>query len=80
MKFIFKIFNSLIIIFLLFIFLIFLNGFNVYKNTVKDISIEEKINSITHNGYVSIENISDYMKEYIVGVEDNRFYSHKKFY
>ena len=77
MKFLFKILNIFIGIFVLFVFLIFLNGFYIYKNVTNEISVENKVKSITNKeDYVDIEKISKYVGEYMVGVEDSRFYIH----
>lgn len=54
-----------------------LNGFFVYKNAVKTMPIDQKLQELSsHDDYVEIQNISDSLKTYFVNVEDKRFYKH----
>lgn len=73
----FRIVKSFIFVLLIVFVLVTLRGFLSYRNALHKVSLETKVNEITSNkNYVSIDNISDYMKDFIVAVEDKRFYTH----
>ena len=71
---------TLISILALFLFVctfIFVRVFVQYKNVTDETPVDEKVeNAKEVNDYVPINEISDYMKDAIVAVEDHRFYSH----
>lgn len=57
--------------------IIIANGFFYYKNVIKSIPLEDKVNEVRLNeNYVNIDNVSDYLKRFIVSIEDKRFYFH----
>lgn len=75
---IFKILKLFINIFIIIILVLLINGFYIYKKAINDISIEDKVFHLKSNeNYVDTENISNYLKDFIVDVEDKRFYFHK---
>ena len=77
MRLIIKIFKFLIKISIIIVILFLLRGFTLYRSAVKTVPIEQKIVEITSkDNYVEIKDISDYIKEYIVNIEDKRFYKH----
>lgn len=73
----FRIIKSFIVVFLLVIILVLARGFLFYKNALDKTPLDVKVSEITSNpNYVTIDNISDSMKKFIVTVEDKRFYTH----
>ncbi len=69
-----KIFLKICIVVVL---ILLLNGFLLYRNAVSNVSVEQKVSEITSkSNYVEIQDISQYLKDYIVQVEDKRFYTH----
>lgn len=77
----FKLFKRLLlVIFLLIIIvlgIIFLNGYKLYKSTLQQISLENKIEQIkSQDSYISIQEVPDYYKNAIIAVEDHRFKEH----
>lgn len=71
---------SILVIVLIIVGIIFYNGYNLYKEAINNISIEDKIKEIksTYN-YVQIDAVSQYYKDAVVAVEDHRFYEHSGF-
>lgn len=62
------------------VIILLLNGFLFYMNVVNNTSIDQKVSEITSkSNYVEIQDISDYLKDYVIQVEDKRFYSHYGF-
>ena len=56
---------------------IFFNGYKLYKNTLSNKSLKEKITEIKlDSSYVSMQNVPDYYINAIVAVEDHRYYDH----
>lgn len=50
----------------------------MYRDVIKEYPIEQKVKEITsRENYVTIDNISEYLKDYIVNIEDKRFYKHR---
>lgn len=75
---IFRILKLLINVFIVIILILLINGFYIYKKAINNVSIEDKVFYVkSKDSYTDIENISDYLKDFIVDVEDKRFYSHK---
>ncbi|EIA29657.1 Glycosyl transferase family 51, partial [Candidatus Arthromitus sp. SFB-5] len=59
------------------IILVLARGFLFYKDALDKTPLSVKVSEITSNSnYVTIDNISDSMKKFIVTVEDKRFYTH----
>lgn len=57
--------------------IIILNGYNMYKEAVGKISINEKIINIRNNStFVSIDEVSKDYLDATIAVEDHRFYKH----
>ena len=74
---IFKIFKTIIKIGIVIFLILLISGFYVYKSAVKNVPLEQKVIEVTSkNNYVEIQDISDYLKKYVVNVEDKRFYNH----
>lgn len=70
-----KLFIKLSIILLI---VVFINGFFIYKNAIKSVPLTQKVSDIRgKENYVISSNVSDYFKEFIVSIEDKRFYHHK---
>lgn len=77
----FKLFKRLLIILLLLLIIIFsiifLNGYKLYKSTLAQVSLENKIEKIkSEDTYVSIQDVPEYYKNAIIAVEDHRFKEH----
>lgn len=52
-------------------------GYNMYKNAVEEMSIEDKVNEIrAKENYTKIEELPDIYLEAIISVEDHRFCEH----
>ena len=52
-------------------------GYNMYKNAVEEMSIEDKVNEIrAKENYTKIEELPEIYLEAIISVEDHRFYEH----
>ena len=73
----FRIIKSFIVVSLFVIILVLARGFLFYKDALDKTPLSVKVSEITSNSnYVTIDNISDSMKKFIVTVEDKRFYTH----
>ena len=76
-----KLFRSVV---LLILSVMFLSGFTVvgkgyelYRNAVGEMSLEEKVASVQKKeGYTTLEDLPDVYKNAVISVEDHRFYSH----
>ena len=56
---------------------IFIDGYNMYKDAIEEMSIEDKVEQIRQQeGYVPIKDISPEFRKLVVSVEDHRFYWH----
>lgn len=52
-------------------------GYQQYQTAIKEISIEEKVKEIqAQDSYVSYEELSPYLLQATIAIEDHRFYSH----
>lgn len=52
-------------------------GYLQYKNAINEISIDDKIAEIQANEhYVMLQDVSDYLKNATIAIEDRRFYEH----
>lgn len=76
-----KIFKRLLLLVLLIIILvssvIFLNGYKLYKSSLEQISLSDKIAEIkSKDTYVSIQQVPTYYTNAIIAVEDHRFKDH----
>lgn len=59
---------------------VFINGYSMYKDAVKEIPITEKVDEIkADEHYVSLDEISPYFIQEIIRTEDHRFYRHPGF-
>ena len=53
-------------------------GYDIYKNAIEKISVEEKIEQIKKKkNYTEISEMPDMYKNAVLAVEDHRFYKHK---
>lgn len=53
------------------------DGYSLYKEAVTNMSIEEVVKEIqSDENYVEMEDISRYLSEAVVAIEDKRFYEH----
>jgi len=77
MKFFKKLFIFLILIILIIGTIIILNGYKLYKTTIDEISLLDKITEIKSlDTYVSINDVPSYYTNAIIAVEDHRFKEH----
>ena len=52
-------------------------GYDMYRNAIEDMSLEEKVASIREKeGYTALEDLQDVYKNAVISVEDHRFYRH----
>ena len=52
-------------------------GYDMYRNAIEDMSLEEKVASIREKeGYTALEDLPDVYKNAVISVEDHRFYRH----
>lgn len=57
--------------------IIYLNGYKLYKTTINNLSLSDKIAEIkSKDTYVSINDVPDYYVNAIIAVEDHRFKEH----
>lgn len=76
-----KIVKRIIIILLLVVAIVggifIYNGYSMYKDALKDTTIEETISKIQQtNSYTKLEDMPEYYYNAVVAVEDHRFYDH----
>ena len=76
-----KIIFRLLLLILIIVFIIlgvfYANGYKLYKETLNNISLEDKINKIkSEDTYVSIKDVPDYYINAIIAVEDHRYKEH----
>lgn len=77
MKFIKKLFISIIILVILTIAIIGYIGYSMYKDAINSTSIDDKISELKKNeNYVYMSDVSNDFKNAIVAIEDHRFYTH----
>jgi membrane peptidoglycan carboxypeptidase len=77
MKFIRKLFIFILIIIVVVLAIFYINGKKLYDEKISEISLEDKVISITSDSnFVSINDVPDYYINAIVAVEDHRFYEH----
>ena len=77
MKFFKRLFLFILIVVLLIGSVVFLNGYKLYKNTIEDLSLLDKIKEIKNeDSYVSLKDVPDYYINAIIAVEDHRFREH----
>lgn len=77
MKFIKKLFLTIILLVIIVCGGIIFMGYQMYQEAVSKTSLSERIEEIkSDKNYVSIDNISKDFKNAIVAVEDHRFYEH----
>lgn len=52
-------------------------GYDMYRNAIEEMSLEEKVASIREKeGYTTLEDLPDVYKNAVISVEDHRFYHH----
>lgn len=62
---------------LLFISVIIVNGYNMYRDAIQNISLEDKIIEIKNDSnYINLNQVSKYYLDATIAVEDHRFYKH----
>ena len=77
MKFIKKLLLIILVIVIIVGSIIFLNGYKLYKTTLDNLSLSDKITQIKNNeNYVYIGDVPDYYTNAIIAVEDHRFKNH----
>ncbi len=53
-------------------------GYDMYKEALNNMPLEEKVQSIKQkNNYTKIEEVPQIYKDAVISVEDHRFYKHK---
>lgn len=78
MKFIKKIFSLVFLIMLITVTFVGYKGYKMYKEATEKTPINDKINEIKkQENYTTLDNISTYVINAVIAVEDHRFYEHK---
>lgn len=78
MKFIKKIFSLVFLIILITVTFVGYKGYKMYKEATEKTPINDKINEIKkQENYTTLDNISTYVINAVIAVEDHRFYEHK---
>lgn len=78
MKFIKKIFSLVFLIILITVTFVGYKGYKMYKEATEKTPINDKINEIKkQENYTTLDNISKYVINAVIAVEDHRFYEHK---
>lgn len=53
------------------------NGYDIYKNAIEQVPLEQKVESIkSKKNYTDIEEVPQIYKNAVISVEDHRFYTH----
>lgn len=81
MKGIFKFIRNIIILCIVILLVIggtvVYNGYNMYKEVISKVSIEDRVNEIrSDENYVSLDDIPDEYIKAVISIEDHRFYTH----
>ena len=78
MKAIKKLFTFIFLIILMIIIIIGYNGYQMYKQAINELPIDEKIKEIKNkDNYTKLEETTKTFRDAILAVEDHRFYNHK---
>lgn len=77
MKFIRKLFISLILLVIIICSILFLIGHSYYSKALKEKPLITRVDEITSKeNFVKFENMSSYYRNAVISVEDHRFYDH----
>lgn len=77
MKFIKRLLLIILIVLVLISSFIIYNGYNMYKDAIKEVGLEKKVSNIQNDvNFVSIDDVPKYYQEAIIAVEDHRFKEH----
>lgn len=77
MKFIKRFILFLLIVFIVFISYFIYDGYSLYKESISQMSIEDRIAEIRNNeNFTHISDVPSYYKDAVIAIEDHRFYSH----
>lgn len=77
MKFIKKLILFILLVAIIVSSVVILNGYKLYKTTINEKSLSEKIAEIRSNDtYLSIDNVPEYYLNAVIAVEDHRFKEH----
>lgn len=77
MKFIKKLLLIILVVVIIVGSIIFLNGYKLYKSTLDNLSLSDKITQIKNDeNYVYISDVPSYYTNAIIAVEDHRFKNH----
>lgn len=77
MKFIKKLFFTILLLIIIVVCIIFNMGYSMYNNAIGETTISDRIKEIKNNeNYITLDEIPDDFKNAIIAVEDHRFYAH----
>ena len=77
MKFIKKLFLTIVLVIVLVVGGIILLGYNMYSNAINETNLQDKISKIKENeNFVSIDEVTDDFANAIIAIEDHRFRDH----
>ena len=72
-----KVLIIILIILLSLGFIIIGSGYNIYKEAIEEVPLDEKVEEIKEKAnYTSLDEMPDIYKKAVVAVEDHRFYEH----
>ena len=80
MKFFRRLLLIVLIVIISIVSFVIYNGYSMYKNSIAEISIEDKVQKVQSNSdFVKIDNVPDYYINAIIAVEDHRYREHGAF-
>ena len=77
MKLLKRLFLIILLIIIIVLTVIILNGYKLYKTSLEEISLSNKVSEIRNKqNYILLKDVPDYYKNAVIAVEDHRFYNH----
>lgn len=77
MKKIIKVVSIILLILISIMFLVIENGYDMYKNALRETSVEEMVKSVKEKeNYTKLEELPEMYINAVISVEDHRFYKH----
>lgn len=77
MKFIKRFILFILVVFVVIISYFIFDGYYLYKESISEMSIEDRITEIRSNeNFTHISDLPEYYKNAVIAIEDHRFYSH----
>lgn len=77
MKLLKRLFLIILLIIIIVLTVIILNGYKLYKTSLEEISLSDKVSEIRNKqNYILLKDVPDYYKNAVIAVEDHRYYDH----